>query len=202
MGSDAHRCAVRVSASDSSIIRALRRSVTTVLYLVVWIDIQCSTWYNYRMNTEMELPRLIRWREEVQESLEKSRVRLAELQKQKKTLEEKLQLLDKLIALEDDDDEEALEETVSPDRFLDVCVEIMRANGEPMHISELHSKLLDSSVPIPGKGNQANVISRIQRSDGRVIRTGRGMYGLPEFGVSEQKPTRKERRAKSGKRTE
>lgn len=151
------------------------------------------------MNKEMQLSHLVTWRDQVQESLDESRARLAELQKEKKTLEDKLQLLDKLIAMEDEADQGLPDPSVSPDRFLDEVVEIIRANGEPIHISDLHSRLLDSSVPIPGKGNQANVIARIQRSEGRVVRTGRGIYSLPEFGVSEQKPTRNELRTKPRK---
>lgn len=138
------------------------------------------------------------WRDEVLKQLEKSREDLAALQKSIKESEERLQLLDRLIALDGDYKTSAHESSLDSDPFLSSCIEVIREYSKPMSIGDLHSNLLERGFPIPGKGTQANVIARIQRSEGKIIRTGRGMYGLPEFGIPEVRPVRSKRVSSSG----
>ena len=107
---------------------------------------------------------------------------------------ERLELIDQLLDLEGIDLDVNVTNLVKPLDLLDSCEAIIRKSGKPLHIKELHSALVEIGANIPGKGNMANVISRIQRSNGRVIRTGKGMYGLPEFGLPEIKPTKKLRK--------
>ncbi len=157
------------------------------------------------MNSKPNLEELRVWRGQVEESLEGLRRQLAQVQKAIKDSEERLQLLDRLLALERGSDEETRTfrtHTAGRATFLDACVELIRQKREPVHIRELHSSLLDKGIPIPGRGDQANIIARIQRSDGRIIRTGRGMYGLPDCGHPEVKPVRrrKETRSKASER--
>src|SRR5207253_1144130 len=68
---------------------------------------------------------------------------------------------------------------------------ILRDAGRPLHIKELLPLLREKGISLPGRGTEANVIVRLTRSNGRFVRTGRGTYGLPEFGLPEVKPTKR-----------
>lgn len=147
------------------------------------------------MNDKSNVGNVKDWRARLQEEMEKDKASLAGLQRKIKEAEQRIELLDRLLAMEGDSVPVKSEQIgTSPDEFLAACERIMRERGEPMHIRDIHAALIESGIPIPGKGNQANVISRLQRSDGRFIRTGRGMYGLPEFGLPEVRPTRTRKR--------
>jgi hypothetical protein len=65
--------------------------------------------------------------------------------------------------------------------------------SRPLHISELMRLLHDRSVPIPGAGTQANLITHLRR-DRRLVRTSRGMYGLSAWGLESMQPVRRVRR--------
>ncbi len=61
--------------------------------------------------------------------------------------------------------------------------EILRAAGEPLHISDIRATLIERQVPIPGRGDDANIIVRLRRFEDRFTRTARGTYGLAEWGI-------------------
>lgn len=83
---------------------------------------------------------------------------------------------------------------------LETCVaEILAENRSPMHISQIRTALLERGVAIPGKGEEANVIVRLSRDKDHFVRTGRGTYGLAEWGLAEVVPT-KAKRTKSRSR--
>lgn len=146
------------------------------------------------MNDKTSVGNMREWRARLQEEIEKDEASLARLQRQIREAQQRVELLDRLLALEGDSGNSVAQAKTRPSDFLAACEGIMRAHGEPMHIREIHAALIEKGIPVPGKGNQANVISRLQRSDGRFIRTGRGMYGLPEFGHPEVRPTKKRKR--------
>lgn len=74
--------------------------------------------------------------------------------------------------------------------------EILRAAGEPLHISNIRGALIARGVPIPGRGDEANIIVRLRRFDDRFTRTARGTYGLAEWGIPAlERKTRKRRRS-------
>ena len=50
-----------------------------------------------------------------------------------------------------------------------------------MHISDIRSSPLEKGIPIPGRGDEANVIVRLRRLEDRFTRTARGTYGLAEW---------------------
>jgi hypothetical protein len=82
----------------------------------------------------------------------------------------------------------------SPD-LEDAVEEILRASGEPLHISKIREALVARGAPIPGRGDDANIIVRLRRSDDRFTRTARGTYGLSEWGIPPlASKTRKSRR--------
>jgi hypothetical protein len=73
---------------------------------------------------------------------------------------------------------------------------ILSAAGEPLHISSIRESLMAKRIPIPGRGDDANIIVRLRRLDDRFTRTARGTYGLAEWGIPEA-PSRKRKRRKA-----
>jgi len=143
------------------------------------------------MNKIPTVDTLITWRSQIIEDLETMKVELSLLQVKIKESNERVELIDKLLTIENREEKESNKIPENIIGLIGECEIILREAGKPMHINELHMDLIKKGIPIPGKGNQANVIARIQRSDGRIIRTGHGVYGLPEFGLPERKPVRK-----------
>ena len=68
--------------------------------------------------------------------------------------------------------------------------QMLRSANEPVHISKIRQALVDAGVPLPGRGDEANIIVRLARDTGRFVRTGRGTYGLVALGATEVRPTR------------
>jgi hypothetical protein len=62
--------------------------------------------------------------------------------------------------------------------------------GKPLHISELMRLLAARDVPIPGAGEQANLIAHLTRHP-EVVRPSRGMYALRGWGVTESPPLKR-----------
>lgn len=115
-------------------------------------------------------------------------------------LEVKLGLVSKLIELEnrpnlapadepppsvDLDESLAIDKAeVMSDDFIEIEVEaILEAAGSPMHISKIRNQLIERGVRIPGRGDDANIIVRLRKGDGRFIRTARGTYALPKWNL-------------------
>ncbi len=124
--------------------------------------------------------------------LEDALSQLADLQKQIIDAEERLKLVDRLISLETGVSA-PIELQSTAETFLDQCEQIILKIGRPMHVKELQARLLDMGVPIPGKGTEANLIARLQRSDARFVRTGRGTYAPVLMGVPESRPSHQKR---------
>jgi hypothetical protein len=61
--------------------------------------------------------------------------------------------------------------------------DILRGAGEPLHISTIREALLKKGVPVPGRGDEANIIVRLRRLNDRFTRTARGTYGLAEWAL-------------------
>lgn len=78
------------------------------------------------------------------------------------------------------------------------AIAILEMSGKPLHISELRRALEQKGVPIPGKGNDANVIVYLSRSH-EICRVGKGLYALRIWGVPEV-PPRHRRSKRRGKR--
>lgn len=76
-----------------------------------------------------------------------------------------------------------------------VIEKVLREAGKPLHISDIRQALLDRRVPIPGRGDEANIIVRLRRLEHQFTRTARGTYGLAEWGLPAlSNITRKHRR--------
>lgn len=150
------------------------------------------------MSDSTRFEELLRWRKESIVSLEKAQAQLAELQAQIHEERARLELLDRLVAIEGGDKGSETPPTTEGDSLVSACEALIRQAGRPLHISELHRELLSRGVPIPGKGAEANIIVRLQRADGLFVRTGRGLYGLRGFGVEEVRPVKRRKRPQAG----
>jgi hypothetical protein len=76
----------------------------------------------------------------------------------------------------------------------DAVEEILRAAGAPLHISNIRERLVAQGVPIPGRGDDANIIVRLRRFEDRFTRTARGTYGLAEWGIPALRSKTRKRR--------
>lgn len=65
----------------------------------------------------------------------------------------------------------------------DAVEQILTESGEPMHISLIRDQLTARGVAIPGRGDDANIIVRIRKTEGRFTRTARGTYALASWGL-------------------
>jgi hypothetical protein len=79
--------------------------------------------------------------------------------------------------------------------------EILTSSGKPMHISELRDKLIQMGVPLPGRGDEANIILRLRRASDRFMRTERGTYALNAWNLPEYSPTTSRKRVHKRRRT-
>jgi hypothetical protein len=138
---------------------------------------------------------LKKWRDESVKELEEAQRQLTSAQERLDTLRNRVGLIDRLLALEGAGPAFVQSAVQMSEDLLNACEHIMRDVGRPLHIRELHAILREKAVPIPGMGTEANLIVRLQRSNGRFIRVGRGKYALPEFGFPEVKLAKRRRRA-------
>ena len=77
--------------------------------------------------------------------------------------------------------------------------EILVAAAKPLHISEIRATLVQMGVPLPGRGDEANLILRLRRDTTRFVRTGRGFYGLTAWNMPVYAPPHKKKRILRGK---
>lgn len=111
-------------------------------------------------------------------------------------LERELRLLQELRSLRGDPNSDAPAGQPLPtvvasagqpnDDPLTACaIEILRANGQPMHIQDLAASVRERGAKIPGKGANANLIGHL-RSSTYIVRPVRGMYALRAWGFSDR----------------
>jgi len=83
-------------------------------------------------------------------------------------------------------------------RLAEAVVEVLRRHGKVMHIQELTAAVRRAGIPIPGRGESANLIAHI-RPHPEVVRPVRGVYGLREWGIEEAVPRPRRRRRRSSR---
>jgi hypothetical protein len=81
-----------------------------------------------------------------------------------------------------------------PPAIEDRIEQVLRSSGAPMHIRDIRASLISMGAPLPGKGDEANIILRLRRDSGRFVRTGRGTYGLVTWQVTEYSPQPRKKR--------
>lgn len=87
-----------------------------------------------------------------------------------------------------------------PSSLEDHIEDILQLADSPMHVSEIRETLIERGLPLPGKGEEANIIVRMGRSENRFVRTGKGTYGLSSWNFQPVTPTRKVRSRRRSKR--
>jgi hypothetical protein len=111
---------------------------------------------------------------------------LEPLLNQRDELRTKIELVQKLVAMESDPgtpSDVKLPATLTAAAELQAVVrEILEERSEPMHISDIRVALLGRGFPIPGKGTDANIIVHLRRAPHMFSKSGRGTYGLKNSG--------------------
>jgi hypothetical protein len=80
-------------------------------------------------------------------------------------------------------------------------MEILRDEGRPLHINDIHTKFLERGFAVPGAGKAANLIVHLRKSE-RIASPRRGIYGLVEqVGSASKTVTRKKRTASRRRHT-
>jgi len=92
----------------------------------------------------------------------------------------------------------SIQQAALPD-IEDRIEEVLRARGEPTHIREIRASLIERGVPLPGRGNEANIILRLRRASDRFVRTERGVYGLTSWDFPEYSPPSRKKKVRRRK---
>ncbi len=143
------------------------------------------------------------WRNQLLREIEELRARIAPLQEEFTRKHDELAALDSLLALQGPSLTSApapSQATATPPRrkpaFVDTACDALRTLGRPTHYRELHARLADQGVRIPGRNPLANLLAHMTR-DHRFTRVARGTYGLAEWGPARLRRTRKRRARRS-----
>lgn len=166
---------------------------------------------NENVPTSFECPEALQaWAEEIERDISEITSSILPLQQRLKASQEKLDLVRRLIHL-------SAPSAVSHPKNTDVALsppqipitpgiedhieEILLSNGKPLHVRDIRASLIQMGAPLPGRGDEANIILRLRRASDRFVRTERGMYALtawnmPEYSPAPSKKTvRRQRRA-------
>lgn len=132
-------------------------------------------------------------------------------------IEERLSLATRLIELErpgdppNDVEENATGREIAPPvlrlsrpsdglSLEDEVESILAEAGSPLHISTIRERLIGDGVPIPGRGDDANIIVRLTKDEERFNRTARGTYALTAWGLPTVQSLKRGRRKTGVKR--
>jgi hypothetical protein len=160
--------------------------------------------------TDLESPESLElWAQKIEKEIAEITAILAPLRDRLAAAREKLDLVNRLIHLSSPDRSrsrhlsQASSASPTPSSspgIEDRIEEILRSTGSPMHIRDIRNALIQKGVPLPGKGDEANIILRLRRDNARFIRTERGTYALVEWNLPAYAPaprTKKVRRRKA-----
>lgn len=147
------------------------------------------------------------WLAAVESDMGKLSERLAPLLDEQRRLEERKALLQSLIrsfeqtAPNESTPSRGQKGTGSVARYVtDRAVEILRDEGRPLHINDLHAKFVERGFIVPGAGKPVNLIVHL-RGAKEIASPMRGIYGLADqVGAVARKPRPAKRRktARSG----
>jgi hypothetical protein len=131
-------------------------------------------------------------RDGIEERKKRVRTLLEEIASQEKQVGHILQLLE----AEGEPPDLVEVQDLQPLSVADMAYEVLsrREDQEPIHYSQLAEEIMSEGKLIPGQNPAANLIAHLGR-DGRFVRTGRGTYGLAEWGLKVA-PSRKRRRSR------
>ena len=167
-----------------------------------------------------ELDQLKAWAEATEREIQEIKEAVAPLQERMENASQRLDLIKRLVHLSEAGaarsthvgehqhslrsartDNSRSATSIEPANSLeDEIDDILRAAGSPVHVSAIRERLIERGVPLPGKGEEANIIVRMGRSEERFTRTGKGTYGLSSWNFQSVTPTRKVKSRKRSKR--
>jgi hypothetical protein len=140
------------------------------------------------------------WAQATEKEIEDIQAQLAPLEEQMQAAQERLGLIRRLIGLSRQHGQHTGSAKSTPTtetahlplgaNLEDHLESLLSEAGEPLHISDLRDRLIKRGIPLPGKGDEANIIVRLRRDQDRFTRTGRGMYALASWGLPAAVPTR------------
>ncbi len=146
------------------------------------------------------------WAAATEKEIEEIRTQMLPLEERMATARERLDLIRRLVGLADparttstqaparvirvDNESPSVPSTSDVEAQLEA---ILAEAGQPLHIRALREALIARGVPLPGKGDEANIIVRLRRDERRFTRAGRGMYALAAWGMPTVIPTRKKK---------
>lgn len=154
------------------------------------------------------LEQLRRWAAAIEKEIGKIRGDIAPLEQQLAAARERLDLIQRLIKLTEGAQSTAKRAPASHaeastsgtsivvpgKQDLESHIEnILSEAGKPLHISAIRKALVDRAIPLPGRGDEANIIIRLRRAPERFTRTGRGTYALAALGLDAVPPSKRKR---------
>lgn len=143
------------------------------------------------------------WADQIQQEIVEITAAIMPLQQRLDAASEKLDLVRRLIHLSHPTSEAACtrqeqlrssQQTASFPAIEDHIEEVLRSAGKPMHIRDIRDALIQMAVPLPGRGDEANIILRLRRDPDRFVRTGRGTYGIAAWKLLEYSPAPRKKR--------
>lgn len=165
---------------------------------------------------EHSLEQLQQWAAAIEKEIEKTRGDIAPLEQRLAAARERLDLIQRLIRLTEGAQAvprrgsgsrtSVSSGKTAPDQAgkqdLEAHLEhILSEAGKPMHISRIRQALVDRAIPLPGRGDEANIIIRLRRAPERFTRTGRGTYALATLGLDAVPPARRQRRIRARRKS-
>jgi hypothetical protein len=151
------------------------------------------------------------WKRTAEDEIAELETRIDPLRLQLESARERLDLVRRLIHLHDTppSDEAASADVappsptaraLAPSNLEEGVAAVLKEAGEPMHIREIREALVQRGVPLPGRGDEANIIVRLRRSPDDFTRTGRGTYALASWGLPEMQPSPRKKVVKRSRR--
>ena len=159
-------------------------------YNIIMIDNNVHTSFE-------DIEALQAWAETIEQEIKQITSEILPLQQRLDAAHEKLDLVRRLIHLSTSNavslvgnvaTAPAPLQTVTLPGIEDHIEKVLRSQGKPVHISEIRASLIQMGVPLPGRGDEANIILRLRRANDRFVRTGRGTYALKEWNMPEYSP--------------
>ena len=80
---------------------------------------------------------------------------------------------------------------------IEQAVEILRGEGHPLHINEIHARFLERGSTVPGAGKPVNLTVHLSGAE-EIASPSRGVYGLVEqVGAIPRQTSRRRKSARS-----
>ena len=156
---------------------------------------------NVHVATDYDPAALAAWEKAIESEIAEIAAMMTPLQKRLDAAREKLDLVQRLRHLiagggkPEKPSNSASSAGTTPSLNVEGHIEaILEKAGEPQHIASIRQQLIERGVPLPGRGNEANIILRLRRAPDRFVRTGRGMYGLSRWNIQAVPPSARKRR--------